>query len=318
MGQKKILLASPRGFCAGVARAVSAVEETLQICGAPVYVKHEIVHNKHVVADLERKGAITIETLTEVPEGSVVVFSAHGSPRAHYEEAKARRITLIDATCPLVTKVHLELLRYLKDGYQVLYIGHHGHIEGTGVLGEAPEVHIPIIETIFDVDRLAIGNPEKLVYLTQTTLSIDETGGVIEALKRKYPQIIAPPLQDICFATTNRQAAVKALAEQARLVIIFGSQNSSNSRRLMETAQMAGAESYLVDDVSMVDESWFLRSEVIGISAGASAPERVISEAVEFFRGRGYVIENFEVLEENMRFTPPLELLRMQKQGAQA
>lgn len=318
MGQRKILLASPRGFCAGVARAVSAVEETLRICGAPVYVKHEIVHNKHVVADLERKGAITIETLTEVPEGSVVVFSAHGSPRAHYEEAKSRRITLIDATCPLVTKVHLELLRYLKDGYQVLYIGHHGHIEGAGVLGEAPEVHIPIIETIFDVDRLAIGNPEKLVYLTQTTLSIDETGAVIEALMRKYPQIIAPPLQDICFATTNRQAAVKALAEQARLVIIFGSQNSSNSRRLMETAQMAGAESYLVDDVSMVDESWFFQSEVIGISAGASAPERVISEAVEFFRGRGYMIENFEVLEENMRFTPPLELLRMQKQGAQA
>ncbi len=318
MGQRKVLLAAPRGFCAGVARAVMAVEETLRICGAPVYVKHEIVHNKHVVADLERKGVVTIETLSEAPEGSVVVFSAHGSPRAHYEEAKARHITLIDATCPLVTKVHLELLRYLKDGYQVLYIGHHGHIEGVGVLGEAPEVHIPIIETIFDVDGLAIGNPEKLVYLTQTTLSIDETGAVIEALRKKYPQIMAPPLQDICFATTNRQTAVKALAEHAGLVIIFGSQNSSNSRRLMETAQMAGAESYLVDDVSMIDESWFINKEIIGISAGASAPEHVVTEALEFFRGKGYVTEDFEVLEENMQFTPPLELLQMKKQRNQA
>lgn len=314
MGQRKVLLASPRGFCAGVARAVSAVEETLKICGAPVYVKHEIVHNKHVVADLEQKGALTIETLAEVPEGSVVVFSAHGSPRAHYEEATMRHIRLIDATCPLVTKVHLELLRYLKDGYQVLYIGHHGHIEGTGVLGEAPDVYIPIIETIFDVDQLAIGNPDKLVYLTQTTLSIDETDAVVEALRKKYPQIIAPPLQDICFATTNRQTAAKALAEQAGLVIIFGSQNSSNSKRLMETAQMAGAESYLVDDVSMIDESWLLRKETIGISAGASAPEHVIVKALEFFRELGYEIEDFEVLEENMKFTPPLELLQMRKE----
>lgn len=310
-GQKKILLASPRGFCAGVARAVTAVEETLEICGAPVYVKHEIVHNKHVVADLEAKGALTIETLAEAPRGAVVVFSAHGSPRAHYEEAKARGITLIDATCPLVTKVHLELLRYLKEGYQVLYIGHHGHIEGIGVLGEAPGVDIPIVATVLDVAHLSIGNPEKLVYLTQTTLSIDETQEVIDALKKRYPQIIAPPLQDICFATTNRQTAVKALAQQAELVIIFGSQNSSNSKRLMETAQTAGAASHLVDDVSMIDEAWLSDKQVIGISAGASAPEHVVLEAVEFFRKREYLIEDLNVLEENMRFTAPLELLQM-------
>ena len=311
MEQKRILLASPRGFCAGVARAVAAVEETLQICGAPVYVKHEIVHNRHVVADLERKGAITIEMLSEAPEGSVVVFSAHGSPRAHYEEARERKVTLIDATCPLVTKVHLELLRYLKEGYRVLYIGHRGHIEGIGVLGEAPDEEIPIIETVSDVDRLDLGNPEKLVYLTQTTLSIDETADIIAALKGKYPQISAPPLQDICFATTNRQIAVKALARQVELVLIFGSQNSSNSRRLMETVRAAGTESYLVDDISMIDEAWLSGKQTIGISAGASAPERVISDAVDFFRQRDYAVEDFEALEENMHFTPPLELLNM-------
>lgn len=311
MEQKRILLASPRGFCAGVARAVTAVEETLRICGAPVYVKHEIVHNRHVVADLERKGAITIEMLSEAPEGSVVVFSAHGSPRAHYEEARERKVTLIDATCPLVTKVHLELLRYLKEGYRVLYIGHRGHIEGVGVLGEAPDEEIPIIETVSDVDRLDLGNPEKLVYLTQTTLSIDETADIIAALKGKYPQISAPPLQDICFATTNRQIAVKALARQVELVLIFGSQNSSNSKRLMETVRAAGTESYLVDDISMIDEAWLSGKQAIGISAGASAPERVISDAVDFFRQRDYAVEDFEAMEENMRFTPPPELLNM-------
>ncbi len=294
-----------------MARAVAAVEETLRICGAPVYVKHEIVHNRHVVADLERKGAITIEMLSEAPEGSVVVFSAHGSPRAHYEEARERKVTLIDATCPLVTKVHLELLRYLKEGYRVLYIGHRGHIEGIGVLGEAPDEEIPIIETVSDVDRLDLGNPEKLVYLTQTTLSIDETADIIAALKGKYPQISAPPLQDICFATTNRQIAVKALARQVELVLIFGSQNSSNSRRLMETVRAAGTESYLVDDISMIDEAWLSGKQAIGISAGASAPERVISDAVDFFRQRDYAVEDFEAMEENMRFTPPPELLNM-------
>lgn len=312
--EKKVLLALPRGFCAGVARAVKVVEDTLEIFGAPVYIKHEIVHNKHVVAELEHKGAITVEHLSEVPEGSVVVFSAHGSPKVHYAEAKERNLQLIDATCPLVTKVHLEVQRFIKDGYQVVYIGHKGHIEGIGVLGEVPEVSIPIVETEEDVERLDIGNPDRLVYLTQTTLSIDETKIVIEALKRKYPQIIAPPLEDICFATTNRQEAVKALAGHCAIILIFGSQNSSNSKRLMETARACGTEAYLIDDISFLDETWLEGKMIVGISAGASAPERVVNEAILFFRDRGYGIEDFLAKEENMRFTEPLELMRIKKE----
>lgn len=313
---KKVWLASPRGFCAGVARAVKTVEEVLEIFGAPVYVKHEIVHNKHVVEALQKKGAITVEDIALVPEGSVVVFSAHGSPREHYAQARVRNLTLIDATCPLVTKVHLELLRYLKEGYRVIYIGHRGHIEGVGVLGEAPGVEIPIVETVEDVERLDIGQPDKVVYLTQTTLSVDETRGVIEVLTQKYPNIIAPPLQDICFATTNRQEAVKALAERSELVLIFGSQNSSNSKRLMETARAAGAEAYLIDDISMLQDHWFEKVTTIGISAGASAPEHVVLEATEYFRSHGYTVEDLIALEEHMRFAPPLELMQLKEKSA--
>lgn len=313
---KKVWLASPRGFCAGVARAVKTVEEVLEIFGAPVYVKHEIVHNKHVVEALQKKGAITVEDIALVPEGSVVVFSAHGSPREHYAQARVRNLTLIDATCPLVTKVHLELLRYLKEGYRVIYIGHRGHIEGVGVLGEAPGVEIPIVETVEDVERLDIGQPDKVVYLTQTTLSVDETRGVIEVLTQKYPNIIAPPLQDICFATTNRQAAVKVLAERSELVLIFGSQNSSNSKRLMETARAAGAEAYLIDDISMLQDYWFEKVTTIGISAGASAPEHVVLEATEYFRSHGYTVEDLIALEEHMRFAPPLELMQLKEKSA--
>ncbi len=313
MGEKKVWLANPRGFCAGVARAVKAVEDTIALCGTPVYVKHEIVHNKHVVAELADKGAVTVETLAEVPAGSVVVFSAHGSPRAHYMEAAERNLRLIDATCPLVTKVHLELLRYLREGYQVIYIGHRGHIEGVGVLGEAPTLDIPIVETAEDVAHLDIGQPDKLVYLTQTTLSVDETQGVIEALRSKYPAIIAPPLQDICFATTNRQTAVKALAERSDVVLIFGSQNSSNSKRLMETARSAGVQAYLIDDISMIQAEWFTGIETIGISAGASAPEHVVAEAAQYFRSQGYAVEDFSALEERMSFAEPLDLMRMKE-----
>lgn len=308
---KKVLLASPRGFCAGVARAVKAVEDTLQIFGAPVYVKHEIVHNKHVVDALEKKGAITIEELSEAPEGAVVVFSAHGSPVAHYTEAKARNMRLIDATCPLVTKVHLEVQRFLKDGYRIIYIGHKGHIEGVGVLGEAPDVSIPIIETVEDVAMLDIGNPEKLVYLTQTTLSIDDTKLVIEALQKKYSQIVAPPLEDICFATTNRQEAVKALAKECDLVLIVGSRSSSNSTRLMETANACGARSYLVDDVREVKSEWFENVEVVGISAGASAPEHLVQDIITHITAHGARAEDFIVKPETMKFAEPLELMKI-------
>lgn len=310
---KKVLLATPRGFCAGVSRAVKAVEDTLEIFGAPVYVKHEIVHNKHVVADLSAKGIITIESLSEVPEGAVVVFSAHGSIRDHYREAQNRHIRLIDATCPLVTKVHLEVGRFLKEQYQIIYIGHHGHIEGLGVLSEAEAGFIPLVETVEDVENLNIGSPEKLVYLTQTTLSLDDTAVVIQALREKYPQIIAPPLSDICFATTNRQEAVKALAKASDLVLILGSKNSSNSTRLMETARKEGVEAYLIDDVSELDTEWLIDKETIGISAGASAPEKLVVGVAEYFRGQGVAVEDFVVGAENMHFAEPLELMQMRE-----
>lgn len=310
---KKVLLAAPRGFCAGVARAVKAVEDTLEIFGAPVYVKHEIVHNKHVVADLEAKGAITIEALSEAPDGAVVVFSAHGSLPDHYREAKRRAMRLIDATCPLVTKVHLEVGRFLKEGYAIIYIGHKGHIEGLGVLGEAEAGSIPLVETVEDVSALDIGNPEKLVYLTQTTLSIDDTAVVIAALREKYPQIIAPPLSDICFATTNRQEAVKALARAADLILILGSKNSSNSTRLMETARAYGAAAHLIDDVSRIDAMWLTGVATVGISAGASAPEKLVQGVAEYFATRGVPMEDFVVKPETMTFAEPLELMQVRK-----
>lgn len=311
---KKVLLASPRGFCAGVARAVKAVEDTLQIFGTPVYVKHEIVHNKYVVKALEEKGAITIEQLSEAPDGAVVVFSAHGSPPTHYVEARARGMRLIDATCPLVTKVHLEVQRFLKDGYTIIYIGHQGHIEGVGVLGEAPGVVIPIIETVEDVQKLDLGQPEKLIYLTQTTLSLDDTREVIDALKTKYPQIIAPPLEDICYATTNRQEAVKELAKACDLVLIVGSRASSNSTRLMETAKAYGASSYLVDDVSELDPRWFENVKTVGMSAGASAPEHLVQEIIQHIVVGGAVVEDFIVKPETMKFAEPLELMQLHRE----
>lgn len=313
---EKVLLATPRGFCAGVARAVKAVEDTLQIFGAPVYVKHEIVHNKHVVAGLEARGVITIEELASVPDGSVVVFSAHGSEKWQYALAKEKQLRLIDATCPLVTKVHLEVLRFLKEGYAIIYIGHKGHIEGIGVLSEAEGKMIPLVETVEDVRALAIGNPEKLVYLTQTTLSLDDTALVIAALKEKYPHIVAPPLEDICYATTNRQNAVKALAQVADLVLILGSKNSSNSTRLMETARASGKAAYLIDDVSQLDVSWLKDVKTVGISAGASAPEELVQGVVEYFRSFGISAEDFVVQPETMVFSEPLELMQMKKASA--
>lgn len=310
---KKVLLATPRGFCAGVARAIKAVEDTLRIFGRPIYVRHEIVHNKHVVADLAAKGAITIEDLDEAPEGAVVVFSAHGSPPTYYAEAKRRHIRLIDATCPLVAKVHLEVVRYLKEGYAIVYIGHRGHIEGLGVLGEAEDMAIPLVETVADIEKLDIGNPEKLIYLTQTTLSVDDTKAVVDALKKKYPQIIAPPLSDICFATTNRQEAVKALAKVTDLILILGSKNSSNSIRLMETARAAGVKAYLIDDISELDALWLVDVETVGISAGASAPEKLVQGVVAYFSARGVAAEDFIVKPEMMHFAEPLELMQMKK-----
>jgi 4-hydroxy-3-methylbut-2-enyl diphosphate reductase len=318
MGVEKVLIAEPHGFCAGVARAVKAVEDTLELFGAPVYVKHEIVHNKHVVEDITKKGAITVEELGDVPEGSVVVFSAHGSPKSHYAEAARRKLYLVDATCPLVTKVHLEVLRFIKEGYQIIYIGHPGHIEGVGVLGEAPGVDIPLVETAADVAALTLPESEKMVYLTQTTLSIDETRETILALKIKYPNITAPPLEDICYATTNRQEAVKALAARVPVVIVVGSLTSSNSNRLRETAERAGARAYLVDDVSDLQAEWFDGISTVGVTGGASAPEDRIQEVIEYFRSAGAVVERFSVKEEKMFFAEPVELMAVRRERAQS
>ncbi len=314
MAVEKVVLVSPRGFCAGVSRAVQAVEDTLDIFGAPVYVKHEIVHNRSVVERLEKLGAITIEDLHEVPEGSVVVFSAHGSPKAHYEVAKERRLRLIDATCPLVTKVHLEFQRYLKEGYTVVYIGHHGHPEGLGVLGEMPEVAVPLVETVAEVEALTVPAAEKMIYLTQTTLSIDDTKEVIAALQKKYPTMIAPPLSDICYATTNRQEAVKVLAQKVDLVLIVGSKTSSNSNRLVETAKAQGAAAYLIDGRTDIDAAWLSAVTSVGISAGASAPENVVQEVVVFFTEQGAVVEELEVKSEAMKFVEPLELMQIKRE----
>lgn len=293
---------------------MKAVEDTLAIFGAPVYVKHQIVHNKYVVEALEKKGAVTIEAVSEIPDGGVAVFSAHGSPPAHFMEARSRGIRVIDATCPLVTKVHLEMQRFLRDGFDVIYIGHVGHIEGIGVVAESENKKIPIVETVADVERLDIGMPEKLAYLTQTTLSVFDTGVVIDALRKKYPQIVAPPLSDICFATTNRQEAVRELARATDLVLILGSKNSSNSTRLMETAKAEGKRAHLIDDVSSLDSSWFLGATSIGVSAGASAPEHLVESVVGYFTRQGAQREDLITKFEHMEFIEPPELSLARKE----
>lgn len=312
---QKVIVVSPRGFCAGVDRAVKAVEDTLDIFGAPVFVKHQIVHNEYVVRDLEAKGAVTIENMSEIPDGAVVVFSAHGSPPAHYEEARTRGIRIIDATCPLVTKVHLEMQRFIRDGYVVVYIGHLGHIEGIGVIAESTEKDIPIVETAEDVEKLEIGNPEKLAYLTQTTLSISDTSVVIGALKKKYPQVVAPPLSDICYATTNRQEAVRELAKVSDLVLILGSQSSSNSTRLMETVRAEGCDAYLIDDIDQLDPAWLEGVSTVGMSAGASVPEHLVKAAREYFVSRGARAEELSVRSEQMEFVEPIGLMNVRKKN---
>lgn len=309
MPVQKVILVSPRGFCAGVDRAIKVVEECLALFGKPVYVKHQIVHNRHVVEGLEKKGAFTVENLDEVPEGSVVVFSAHGSPPEHYRIAKERKLRLIDATCPLVTKVHLEAVRFARQGYKLIYIGHKNHVEGIGVLGELPG-EIPLVESVEDVNALEIGNPEKLIYLTQTTLSVDEASGIVAALKKKYRQVKDPPKEDICYATTNRQSAIKQLAKLVDVVLVVGSKNSSNSLRLVETAAALGKKAYLVDDAKGIDPSWFLKAEAVGISAGASAPESLVQEIAAYFVSRGAAKEELELQKEDITFIEPVELRR--------
>jgi 4-hydroxy-3-methylbut-2-enyl diphosphate reductase len=301
----RLLLAAPRGYCAGVDRAVQTVEHALDLYGAPVYVRKEIVHNKHVVEELRERGAIFVEEETEIPEGSTAVFSAHGvAPKVH-ENASARSLFAIDATCPLVTKVHVEAKKFAAEGYTIVLIGHAGHEEVEGTMGEAPD-HIVLIETEDDVDDLEVPDPDKVAYISQTTLSVDETRNIINRLRAKYPSIIGPRTDDICYATTNRQAAVKQMAAECDLVLVIGSRNSSNSNRLVEVARDHGAESHLIDNETQVREEWVDGKQVVGITSGASAPEELVQRLVQWFRERGTEdVSEFEVIQEDVRFMLP-------------
>ena len=305
---RRVLVANPRGYCAGVDRAVQTVERALEVHGAPVYVRKEIVHNKHVVEELSKRGAIFVDQETEVPEGAMVVFSAHGVAPAVHDNAAAHSLRTIDATCPLVTKVHVSARRFAAQGYTMVMIGHAGHEEVEGTMGEAPE-SIVLIETVAEVESLVVPDPEKVAFITQTTLSVDETAEVIAALRAKFPSIVSSKSADICYATTNRQVAAKALAERCELVLVIGSTNSSNSNRLVEVAREHGAASHLIDNHTQVDESWLVGVETVGITSGASAPEVLVEDLVEWFRGRGpTTVEELGAVHEDVRFMLPREL----------
>ncbi len=305
---EKLLLAAPRGYCAGVDRAVQTVERALELYGAPVYVRKEIVHNKHVVEQLRDRGAVFVDSETEVPEGATVVFSAHGVAPSVHANAQRRRLHTIDATCPLVTKVHVEAKKFAAEGYTIVLIGHAGHEEVEGTMGEAPE-NIVLIENEQDVDQLEVRDPSKVAYISQTTLSVDETRAVINRLRERFPEIIGPRTDDICYATTNRQAAVKQLARQCDLVLVIGSRNSSNSNRLVEVARENGADSHLIDNETQVREDWLAGNPVVGITSGASAPDELVRRLVGFFRERGTTdVEVLEVVQEDVRFMLPKKI----------
>ena len=305
---RRVLLASPRGYCAGVDRAVQTVEQALDLHGPPVYVRKEIVHNKHVVQELAARGAIFVEEETEVPEGELVVFSAHGVAPSVHENAAARGLRTIDATCPLVTKVHVEARKFAEQGYTIVLIGHEGHEEVEGTTGEAPQ-SIVLVQTVDDADELEVDDPERVAYITQTTLSVDETTAIIERLKERFPAIVGPKSDDICYATTNRQIAVKQLARECDLVLVIGSTNSSNSNRLVEVAREHGAASHLIDNAGQVDESWLEGVETVGITSGASAPEELVERLVEFFVERGAAeVAELRTVDEDVRFMLPKKI----------
>jgi 4-hydroxy-3-methylbut-2-en-1-yl diphosphate reductase len=305
---EKLLLAAPRGYCAGVDRAVQTVERALELYGPPVYVRKEIVHNKHVVEQLRERGAIFVDQESEVPEGKTVVFSAHGVSPAVHANSQARELKTIDATCPLVTKVHVEAKKFAAEGYTIVLIGHAGHEEVEGTMGEAPD-HIVLIETEADVDALEVDDPDRVAFISQTTLSVDETRAIIDRLREKFPNITGPRTDDICYATTNRQMAVRQMAGECDLVLVIGSSNSSNSNRLVEVARDHGAESHLIDNETQVQEQWLADKRVVGISSGASAPEELVQRLVDFFRERGTEdVAEFEVVQEDVRFMLPKEI----------
>jgi 4-hydroxy-3-methylbut-2-en-1-yl diphosphate reductase len=301
----KVILAAPRGYCAGVDRAVDVVERALRLYGSPVYVRKQIVHNIHVVRDLERKGAVFVDEETEVPEGATVILSAHGVAPEVYENSASRQLRVIDATCPLVTKVHLEARRFARDGSTILLIGHQGHEEVIGTSGEAPE-HIRLVGDVQEARTVDVPDPSKVAYLSQTTLSVDETNEVIDVLRERFPEIEAPPRDDICYATQNRQDAVKEVARQADVVLVIGSDNSSNSNRLVEVSRALGTPAYLIDDESEIDPGWLEGADVVGVTSGASAPEWLVERVVEHLRNLGAgEVDEVRVTEEHMAFGLP-------------
>jgi 4-hydroxy-3-methylbut-2-en-1-yl diphosphate reductase len=308
---KKIILLRPRGFCAGVVRAIDVVKIVLNLYGAPVYVRKEIVHNRHVVDELRQAGAIFVEELSEVPEGARVIFSAHGVSPAVRQEAKERKLQVIDATCPLVTKVHLEAVKFARQDYTIVLIGHAGHDEVIGTLGEAPRFTV-LVSSVEDVDRLQVKDPSKISYLTQTTLSLDETKDIVARLMERFPAIKGPKTQDICYATENRQLGVKAVVPLTDVLLVVGSQNSSNSRRLVEVCQNEGVPAYLVDDSTEVNPAWLDGARTVAVTAGASAPENLVQELIQSLETKFAFdyMEEMELKEEDVRFHLPSDLER--------
>ncbi len=307
-GIEKVILAAPRGYCAGVDRAVQTVERALDNHGAPIYVRKEIVHNKHVVEQLAARGAIFVDEETEVPEGEIVVFSAHGVAPAVHERAAERQLRTIDATCPLVTKVHVEARKFAAEGYTIIMVGHEGHEEVEGTMGEAPD-SIVLVQTVEEVDQLELDDPDHVALITQTTLSVDETTEIIARLRERFPGIVTAKNEDICYATTNRQIAVKQLARQCDLVLVIGSTNSSNSNRLVEVAREHGSESFLIDNHTQVREEWLDGVETVGITSGASAPEELVEDLVQLFRDRGVEdVSELRTVDESVRFMLPKEI----------
>jgi 4-hydroxy-3-methylbut-2-en-1-yl diphosphate reductase len=308
--RKKLLLLKPRGFCAGVVRAIDIVRIALETFGAPIYVRREIVHNRYVVDDLSSKGAIFVNEIDEVPEGARVIYSAHGVAPEVRANSKARGLRVIDATCPLVTKVHVEAAKFAKQGYSILLIGHRDHEEVVGTLGEAPEV-TQVVGSPEEVANLTVPDPDKVAYVTQTTLSLDEAGTIIKALKQKFPNIFEPPAQDICYATENRQVAVKQVAGDTDLLLVVGSVNSSNSNRLVEVARNLGRASHLIDSYTDIKPEWLQGVQTVSLTAGASAPEVLVKEVIEFLANEGFTdVEEVEVMPENVRFGLPPEIVK--------
>jgi 4-hydroxy-3-methylbut-2-enyl diphosphate reductase len=307
---QKVLLASPRGYCAGVERAVETVERALELYGRPVYVRKQIVHNLHVVRDLEARGAVFVEDERDVPEGQTVVFSAHGVAPGVHDNAASRQLRTLDATCPLVTKVHVQAQRYARAGYTIVLIGHAGHEEVAGTMGEAPDA-IVLVESAEEVETLTFPPGTPLAYITQTTLSVDETSEIIAALRHRFPDIHAPQREDICYATSNRQWAVKEMLREIDLLLVIGSRNSSNSNRLVETARSGGVAAHLIDDAGEIDDHWFDDVRIVGVTSGASAPEKLVVQVCDWFRGHGVDdIEPYRLVDEDVEFRLPVELRR--------